>query len=781
MTIFSMTTDDAVESEISEPNSLREVLLFCAVLVVEVYSLAVAFGGPFFEVGYFLLVVISQTTAGAYIWAQLRRIDKSLPLPELLAMGFAIGSASAAISQLIIRDLFGIRIFLSPLVPIISVAIWLIAKRNTRLPVTITHANTNTLIWLLFPAPLAISFFVWELYAFFVIPLIILVLLFHKRSVFNYLFLILFVTLFSHFFALIIRAANTVSVAIGLIGDDEIFDEAMAIGFSNWGIGDHIGRVGDSFAYYKLSHVWLGPIIEITNAPPMIMTTSVLPLTVFTFIGMALWGLSYQIFRTNIAAGIAAILFFIQSAFPEPEYLAIRVAQCLVIVYFLSAITALMKKWTTDLMEALVASLFIFVIAGTRAQYGLFVLIGLAIYKVVHLIQRKASLKNCFIHALLIIMSLTLSFVTFFNLTAPQSNSAINDSLPRLAVLLVSYVGLRSLIPLVMAHENVTEQYKLILSVISAAILAFFVVPQSTLANAPSLTIALLVTVVVSKKISLLPEALTKMQLIVGLLTSVSAGVVLRIFYDAYKWMDLTDLNRFVLFFAKIIVDGRFVAFVSVVPFVFLVLLISKSFMLLKEDFSMRSVIFASALGMSFGLSVAVTFRHITNNLRYVDIELGRKIYPESPNAWYTDSERIAAINWLKTNSNRDDIFAQNTSTPDYRSTEYSASLILSSSSHRRAYIEGTYSPELQIAYSRDTNLQSPRLRDQLLRLNTSYYFPITPSQKYLETMQAQNVRWFVVDLGNTPLRDWEPWATTRFMNEKVAILELAQLPAPSN
>ena len=139
-----MSTVDAVEREISEPNSLREVLLFCAVLVVEVYSLAVAFGGPFFEVGYFLLVVVSQTTAGAYIWAQLRRTDKSLPLPELLAMGFAIGSASAAISQLIIRDLLGIRLFLSPLVPIISVAIWLVAKRNTRLPVTITHANTNT-------------------------------------------------------------------------------------------------------------------------------------------------------------------------------------------------------------------------------------------------------------------------------------------------------------------------------------------------------------------------------------------------------------------------------------------------------------------------------------------------------------------------------------------------------------------------------------------------------------------------------------------------------------
>ncbi len=108
-----MSTDlSTTPSLITENNSLREVLLFCSVLIVEVYSLAVAFGGPFFEVGYFLILVISQTTAGAYIWAQLRRTDKSLPLPELLAMGFAIGSASAAVSQLIIRDLLGIRLFL---------------------------------------------------------------------------------------------------------------------------------------------------------------------------------------------------------------------------------------------------------------------------------------------------------------------------------------------------------------------------------------------------------------------------------------------------------------------------------------------------------------------------------------------------------------------------------------------------------------------------------------------------------------------------------------------
>ena len=66
-------------------------------------------------------------------------------------------------------------------------------------------------------------------------------------------------------------------------------------------------------------------------------------------------------------------------------------------------------------------------------------------------------------------------------------------------------------------------------------------------------------------------------------------------------------------------------------------------------------------------------------------------------------------------------------------------------------------------------------------RLNTSQDFPNFPSRDLLANMLKEDVKWFVVDLGNTELRDWEPWATTRFMNEKVAILELAQLPAPSN
>ena len=162
-------------------------------------------------------------------------------------------------------------------------------------------------------------------------------------------------------------------------------------------------------------------------------------------------------------------------------------------------------------------------------------------------------------------------------------------------------------------------------------------------------------------------------------------------------------------------------------------------------------------------------------------MDLAGNIEPNSPMAWFVDADRLEALAWIKNNTARDDIFAQNNSLPDFSTTAYAESMIISSSVHRRAYIESANSTEVQIDYPRHVTHQTERQRKELLRFNTSFRFPITPSNFDLNNLRKENVKWFVVDLGNTPLRDWEPWATTRFMNEKVAILELAQAPVPSN
>ena len=225
--------------------SRNDVLWFCLVLLVEVFGLSVALGGPWIEVSYFLLVVVSQTVAGAYIWAHLRKHEQQLPIPELLAMGFAIGSSSAAISQLILRDLLGIRLMISPYVPIIAVAIWLLVKRSPKLGVEITHTDSTTLLWLLFPAPLALSHYVWLLLPIYLAPLLIFVFSLHRSEVIwiarnSKKLMIISTVLLAIATNFTISVLTNVSPAIGLAEADLLFDVGHSVTFANFGVDENI-------------------------------------------------------------------------------------------------------------------------------------------------------------------------------------------------------------------------------------------------------------------------------------------------------------------------------------------------------------------------------------------------------------------------------------------------------------------------------------------------------------------------------------------------------------
>ncbi len=763
MTDFSAKTDNTVDFENSEPNSLREVLAFCLVLVVEIYSLAVAFGGPFFEVGYFLLVVISQTTAGAYIWAQLRRTDKSLPLPELLAMGFAIGSASAAISQLIIRDLLGIRLFFSPLVPIIGVAIWLVVKRNTRLPVTITHANTNTLLWLLFPAPLAISFIIWDLLAFFIIPMAVVIFIDQKIRR-NHFFEIGCLAIFhSTIFVFIYKAFQPFSIAKALATNDELFDEAHAIGFSNWGIGENISQAGTSFGYYKFSHVWLGPILELTNSSAMLISMSIATIVIFTCIGASVWALSFQLFKSNKTAGITCVFIFLQHSLQEPFNVNLRLTQSLVMVYFIVGINVLIKKWQSTFRHSFLIAIVFFVLFATRSQYGIFLLIGLIAFNLLQLTRKNISVKSFVKENFLIGVTLIVCFLVFFT-GSKSSPTTYTDKYTALGLLGLFFGSLvvRVIIPLLVSRPSKTTGLGIIVGTMFTAFAISFVMPQATLGEAPTLAISVLGAVLIASQIIPNSRSLTKTTAIVTFLTAGVIGASLRILYDLYKWEDTTLFDANVKFIAKIVTESKLIAVSTLFPIVIFLIGTGLRLAMKKTSLTLRPVVFTIAVSMTFGVSIATVFRGVTNHFRY-EMTLERTFLTTSPHTWTTDPDRQAALNWLRENSNKDDIFAQNTILPE---SEYLYSLIMTTAIRRRAYLEA---PVYGGVATEDTNT----------RLTTSQEFPSAPSASKLENMI--NVKWFVVDLGNTELRDWEPWATTRFMNEKVAILELAQLPAPSN
>ena len=569
------------------------------------------------------------------------------------------------------------------------------------------------------------------------------------------------------------------SIALSLIGYDELFDEAMAIGFSNWGLGEHIGQAGSSFAYYKLSHVWLAPILELSHSSPMIISTSIMPLIVFMFIGISMWAASYQIFRSSTPAGIASVLFFLQSSLPEPDNLAIRVAQCLVIVYLLTGLIALMKAWNCIFQESLVVLFVFFVLISTRLQFGIIVLSGFLLFKILLFFRSKLSFRRSVLVIAAVVLSLVSSFFIFFNEPAHVVGTPNQNSNFALIGLLISFVGVRSIIPLLVIKRD-NNQLDFLIVIIVSSVIIFFLIPLSILSTSPSLTIALLVSVLISNDIRKIKDSLTKVVSVSIFVLFSTLGFLLRLFYDLFKWVDSADIGILLKPFVIVATDGNYLAFFATAPFVVLTVLFLVSLRITRQQFRWRPIVLLTALSMSFGISVAATYRSVTNHYRY-GMDLADKIEPNSPMAWYVDTDRLDALKWMRENTHRDEIFGQNTSRPDYWDTAYSASLILSGSIHRRAFIESTYLGELQREFPRHVSHQTDRQRKELLRFNTSFRFPITPNETMLKILQSYKVKWFVVDLGNTELRDWEPWATTRFMNEKVAILELAQGPVPSD
>lgn len=354
--------------------SQNDVLCFCLVLLVEVFGLSVALGGPWIEVSYFLLVVISQTIAGAYIWAQLRKDELRIPIPELLAMGFAIGSSCAAISQLFLRDLLGVRLMISPYVPIIAVAIWLIFKRSPRLAVEITHTDSTTLLWLLFPAPLALTQYSYPTFIFFVLPLFLLALFLNSKKFYlNLVSIVLlpFVLLISFALGSFINLVSNNGTGISrIIGDDSRFDLAHSLSTARWGIKSNIEFANQTFSYYKISYLWGGPIFSPLGINATNIIDFAIPIFLLCMIGLAIWSFSFRLTKSAIVSNLASILIFTVAALPDAIQVNLRVLHLLGLIYMLTVAILLMTTRKVDSIYSVASLIFGgFLVAGTRFSF----------------------------------------------------------------------------------------------------------------------------------------------------------------------------------------------------------------------------------------------------------------------------------------------------------------------------------------------------------------------------------------------------------------------------
>jgi hypothetical protein len=754
------------------------------VLLVEIFGLSVALGGPWFEVSYFLLVVVSQTIAGAYIWAHLRKHEQQLPIPELLAMGFAIGSSSAAISQLILRDLFGIRLMISPYVPIIAVAIWLFVKRSPKLGVEITHTDSTTLLWLLFPAPLAISHYVWLLLPTYLVPLLIFVLFIHRSEVIwiarnSKQLMIISTVLFAIATYFTISVLTNVSPAIGLAEADLLFDVGHSITFANFGVNENIGMVGQNFQYYKLSHLWLGPILLNTTEVGISVATTIVPLLFLLMIGMALWALTYYFSKSNRAANISAILFFALATIPEPIILELRIAYLFPYLTLLCGGLLILKYATTNTATSFVMiSLTVFAVTYSR----IFLLPALFAFVVAALHEDLGSIKKI-VHRIPLLLganlvgslvAIYLILIAFdpFVLTSTDQFSLVSSAVSFTTVFL----------PFLLLIITGTSFFKrnhlisiFVLSISASMLFLHLFGPRkyaSTTFYTLNLAICLssVIAILIDAELKSIQTRRFKREFFLG--TALIFGFVFSAFYFVKQYIGEPTSGPMRIYWQLFLQPSQRPHTESPglrlqIAQLLIVFFISGFSVLIRRLVGMkfRQVLVVSTVAVMFANSLAVTTRHFLRDSSSTSPAL---IFDEaSQSRRWLNTSRMAALDASRSLIRSGPTIATNFG--NYESDGPNDTYLVPIELRARSYLSPSY-PDPTVENESSSGLSYLVATRKFISIN----FPVQPDALMLRDLQQAGVKWFIIDLERTELRDWEPWATTRFINDKVAILELA-------
>jgi hypothetical protein len=700
-------------------------------------------------------------------------------------MGFAIGSSSAAISQLILRDLLGIRLMISPYVPIIAVVIWLFVKRSPKLGVEITHTDSTTLLWLLFPAPLALSHYVWLLLPTYLVPLLIFVLFLHRSELIwiarNYKQLMIISTaLFAIATYFTIFVLTNVSPAIGLAEADLLFDVGHSVTFANFGVNENIGVAGQNLRYYKFSHLWLGPILLNTTDVGISVATTIVPLLFLLKIGMALWALTYYFSKSNRAAKISSILFYALATIPERTILEIRIAYLFPFLTLLCGGLLILKYETTKTVTSFIMiSLTAFAVTYSR----IFLLPAILPFIIVSLFEQTKAPQSlfkdmiCRLFGFIIGTSLSLYLVfsknpgwrvETFVMPAQSSLVSLATSVGPLLAVAISRFGI------------LRQNNKLCIFIVSS----FFVFgllhifaprqyPSSTTFTLPLVIYLTIVAAVVLNTKSIFHHHSKNLFTILGFI-SVAIGVGYSAFYFVKENVGepASGLIRIYWKFFLQQSHGSNIEYAALrlqLTQLLLACIIPGIGVLTCRFFGMkfRQVLVVSIVAVMFGNSIAVTTRHFLRDPSSTSPAL---ISDEaSQSRRWSDISRVAALNTARSLIPDRSTIATNFG--NYESDGPNDTYIVPTELRARSYLSPQY-PDTAISNTSSNYLSYLVATRKFISIN----FATQPDGLMLRDLQQAGVKWFIVDLERTELRDWEPWATTRFINDKVAILQIMNI-----
>jgi len=561
---------------------------------------------------------------------------------------------------------------------------------------------------------------------------------------------------------------------LGLLTDN-VFDESLSWSVARSGYAANPFFEGGEVVGYQLANAWAGNLTAVLRAQPFTVLAAFGP--ILSIIATLTIAVSLVRRFGSRAAWIAVVLVGLQGSFGElfPFTEPPRLQQLLTTAWVLLAVV-LLERWLESKSIVIMIAVLGLTVATSMSKTQLApIILGLLLINTVYLALNERSFRRAWPGVTTLAVSL-LAFLwmseRYFGARSnPWSVNLDGVTLTRWLIPILIVLMLRTLFPLFTIGSHAREDNHRFIRVGLVGLLASTAYALTHDANALRHTIVVVLVVGSIAAVPVVDDAFSR----VGKLASTAilgVGIPLGAFvFYARERAIIINLppdhwSRRIGF------DYPTQSQLSAVIAIGLLMGLLAALFLGRRP--VHKVLLASmilaAVATNSGSLVAWTVR--TELRGFIRLEKGE--------SWPSNGQRLLPIldaaEWIRTTTNHDAVIASNTLckalpsigvAPDFRSDWDCVLRNMSSQvaafSQRQTYLDG---PGQGFIFPDMIAIANQRYRDSIL-------FATNNDPNSHARMIHDGVDYFVVDLGQTPLRDWEPRGTIRYQDEHYAVVEL--------
>ena len=591
-----------------------------------------------------------------------------------------------------------------------------------------------------------------------------------------------------------------------IISNDSVFFESLSFSINKWGKNADISALGESVMYHWFSFAWAGMTTEISGANSWTVLTLALPIICCIMISSLTWSLLIDMTGSRLAAVVACTMLLsvrnIISPTSPSQILSIAIA-----LTILSVSKHSLTSIQNNLGRVILLLVLIFVLFGTKISSGAVYVGGIAF---AGLILKSIACRTKFILIFFATITAFFSYKFFFGEAEGSINPRISlDDLGGsllfgraigggdfhllfdLIALLIVFAPCFAVLSVAFFLRHEISQNFLVLSLTSALFLG---VGAATLIDANGTQAYFLHSALVAAIFLIVSFStiLLKKELGFPILK------IVKVF---------TFIGLFVGFFSPVV--GRFLKsknsnslLLSAAPQfgVMAICLILGLIFAYRVRHRIEIRVFFTFL---FGLSMMASLIGENMNNRFsfarslFSLDGERKELFSDFNYFAGSPDRVEALTWLKVNSPDDAVVATNRKCLTTTFCGPEKWFLASAISHRQMLMEGYFysvgvSPKPSWAEKRievsERFIDGPKSPDSsFATLDILERFAITTQKQDYEYLKLNDVSFVVVDLEfiyshvrndwetseAAQLKSWEPYATTVFKNDEMAILKL--------